>query len=132
LEGANINEINTVLWTYSSLDYNQSVIVSTKNIIKIDYNFRNRLFFMDRFDSFRLEWIVDGCGGVLDPREGEFTSPGYPGFYPPSTTCEWTIVADYGYTIEITIQDFWLESSRSCTLDALTVCINMFKLLYFV
>jgi len=85
---------------------------------------------MDRIDSFRLEWIVDGCGGTLDQPEGEFTSPGYPGFYPPSTTCEWNIVADYGYTIEITIVDFWFEMSRSCALDALAVCISMFKL-YF-
>ncbi|KAF0762933.1 cubilin, partial [Aphis craccivora] len=120
-EGANINEINTVLWSSSFPDNNQSLISSTKNIVKIDYNFRNRLFFMDRFDSFRLEWIVDGCGGVLDQYEGEFTSPGYPLFYPPSTTCEWTIVADYGYTIEITIQDFWFETSTSCTLDALAI-----------
>uniref|UniRef100_A0A2H8TEF1 Cubilin n=1 Tax=Melanaphis sacchari TaxID=742174 RepID=A0A2H8TEF1_9HEMI len=122
LEGANINEINTVLWTYSSSYYNQSIISSTKNIVKIDYNyFRSRLLFLDRFDSFRLEWIVDGCGGILDQYEGEFTSPGYPLFYPPSTTCEWNIVADYGYTIEITILDFWLESSKSCTFDALAI-----------
>jgi len=85
---------------------------------------------MERIDSFRLEWIVDGCGGTLDQPEGEFISPGYPGFYPPSTTCEWNIVADYGYIIEITIVDFWFEISRSCELDALAVCISMFKL-YF-
>ncbi|XP_022177373.1 cubilin-like [Myzus persicae] len=120
-EGSNINEINTVLWTHGSSEYNQSIISSTKNIVKVDYNFRNRLFFMDRFDSFRLEWIVDGCGGLLDQPEGEFTSPGYPAFYPPSTTCEWNIVADYGNTIEITILDFWFESSRSCTFDALAI-----------
>jgi len=83
---------------------------------------------MERIDSFRLEWIVDGCGGTLNQPEGEFTSPGYPGFYPPSTTCEWNIVADYGYIIEITIVDFWFEVSKSCALDALAVCIKMFKL----
>jgi len=117
------------LWTYNFSNH-QSIIASTKNIVKVNYNFQNKLLFMDRFESFRLEWIVDGCGGILDQSEGEFTSPGYPRFYPPSTTCEWTIVADYGYTIEITILDFWFESSRSCTFDGLTVCISMFKL-YF-
>jgi len=115
------------LWTHGSSEYNQSIIASTKNIVKVDYNFRNRLFFMERFDSFRLEWIVDGCGGILDQPDGEFTSPGYPSFYPPSTTCEWNIVADYGNTIEISIEDFWFESSKSCISDALVVCINIFK-----
>jgi len=82
---------------------------------------------MERFDSFRLEWIVDGCGGILVQPEGEFTSPGYPSFYPPSTTCEWNIVADHGNTIEIFIEDFWFESSKSCIFDALVVCIIIFK-----
>ncbi|KAL5234243.1 hypothetical protein ACI65C_001653 [Semiaphis heraclei] len=119
-EGSNINEINTVLWTTGSSENNQSIIASTKNIVKVDY-FQNRLFFMERCDSFRLEWIVDGCGGILDQPEGEFTSPGYPSFYPPSTTCEWNIVADYGNTIEISIEDFWFESSKSCISDALVI-----------
>jgi len=118
------------LWVHNSSEYNQSIIASTKNIVKVNYNVRNRLFFLERIDSFRLEWIADGCGGTLDQPEGEFTSPGYPGFYPPSTTCEWNIVVDHGYVIEITIVDFWFEVSKSCALDSLAVCISIFKL-YF-
>jgi len=80
---------------------------------------------MDKFDNFRMEWIVDGCGGTLNKYSGEFTSPGYPGYYPTSTTCEWTISVDYGFTIEITILDFWLEASGgSCIFDSLAVCID--------
>lgn len=124
----NEDEINTVLWTDRSSEP-QSLIASTKNIVKVTYNIRNKIFRINRFDSFRLEWIVDGCGGILDESEGEFTSPGYPRFYPPSTTCEWIISADYGYTIEITIQDFWIESSSTCNSDALVVCIPNLSML---
>uniref|UniRef100_A0A7N6BC91 Zmp:0000001114 n=1 Tax=Anabas testudineus TaxID=64144 RepID=A0A7N6BC91_ANATE len=31
------------------------------------------------------------CGGVLSEKEGNFTSPLYPQFYPPSVDCKWTI-----------------------------------------
>lgn len=73
-----------------------------------------------------MEWIVDGCGGTLYKSEGEFTSPGYPGFYPSNTTCEWNIISNYGYTIEITIEDSWFDISSSCSSDYLAVCkINM-------
>jgi len=73
-----------------------------------------------------MEWIVDGCGGTLNKYSGEFTSPGYPGYYPTSTTCEWTITVDYGSTIEITIHDFWLEaSSGPCVFDSLAVRISI-------
>lgn len=76
-----------------------------------------------------MEWIVDGCGGLLNSYSGEFTSPGYPGFYPANTVCEWNIVVKYGYTIEITIEDFWLEYSGKCSFDFLVVCFSEFNLL---
>uniref|UniRef100_A0A672GEG4 Suppressor of tumorigenicity 14 protein homolog n=1 Tax=Salarias fasciatus TaxID=181472 RepID=A0A672GEG4_SALFA len=31
------------------------------------------------------------CGGVLSDKEGTFTSPRYPAFYPPAVDCKWTI-----------------------------------------
>lgn len=75
-----------------------------------------------------MEWIINGCGGLLDQSEGEFMSPGYPGYYPSSITCEWNIVVDHGKTIEISIQDLWLDTSLTCSYDFLAVCIiyNMF------
>lgn len=77
---------------------------------------------MDRNDNFRIEWIVDGCGGVLNRMQGEFTSPEYPRYYSFGTTCEWNIIADDGDIIEITIQDLWFESSGSCSFDYIAVC----------
>lgn len=122
-EGGDINEINSVLWKQCTSDP-PSIISSNKNIVRVNYNSRNRLVsFYDSLESFRLEWTVEGCGGTLDKYYGEFTSPGYPGSYPGSTTCEWHIIVDYGYTIEITIEDFWLETSSTCSFDFLAVCI---------
>ncbi|XP_050435751.1 cubilin [Adelges cooleyi] len=119
-EGVKLDEVNTVLWKYCTSDP-PLTISSTTNIVRVNYNFRSKWPFLDRYDSFRLEWIVDGCGGVLNQPDGEFTSPGYPGVYPSSVSCEWKIVVDYGNTIEITVEDFWFESSLSCNFDFLAI-----------
>lgn len=79
---------------------------------------------MEKFGGFRIEWIINGCGGLLDQSVGEFMSPGYPGYYPASITCEWNIIVDHGQIIEITIQDLWLETTINCTYDFLAVCIT--------
>jgi len=80
---------------------------------------------MDESDQFRMEWIVDGCGGMFNTYSEEFTSPGYPGYYPINITCEWTITTKLGSSIRITIKDFWMEDSTgSCVFDFLAVCIS--------
>lgn len=81
-------------------------------------------FLLSRFEGFRMEWIVNGCGGILDQSEGEFMSPGYPGNYPANIACEWNIITDHGHTIEITVQDFWLDSSLTCDFDFFAVRIT--------
>lgn len=96
------------------------MITSTKNIVRITYDsFKNNLL----KNKFRIEWIVDGCGGVLNKFQGEFSSPEYPRFYSLSTTCEWNIIIDNGHIVEITIEDLWFETSGSCLTDYLAVCI---------
>lgn len=119
-----MNKLNTQLWLYN-IDETPSVINSTKNIVRINY-IRNHDRYWRLSDSFRIEWIVSGCGGRLVRPQGEFTSPGYPKSYPVNTTCEWNIIFDYGYTIQIMIEEFWLEQSRDCTSDFLAVCIHFF------
>lgn len=76
---------------------------------------------MGKLDVFRLEWIVDGCGGTLKKPKGEFTSPGYPGFYPSNIFCEWKIITDYGKTVQMIIEDFSFETIRDCIYDFLAV-----------
>lgn len=57
------------------------------------------------FNGFRLEWLVDGCGGHLTRPFDSFTSPGYPSAYPENVECEWLIETDYSHSIELTIHD---------------------------
>lgn len=71
--------------------------------------------------GFRLEWQVEGCGGLLTHPEGFITSPNYPNYYPLNTHCEWTIVTDIGKTIEFTIEDFDVEMASDCRFDGLIV-----------
>jgi len=119
-----MNKINTVLWKNNCSIEPHSIISSTTNIVRI--TFQNHNNFVDESDSFRIEWIVNGCGGVLNKLQGEFASPEYPGFYNSRTTCEWNIITNYGHTIEITIQDIWFETSKSCSFDYIAVCIYVF------
>lgn len=108
------------MWKYCSIDP-PSIISSTKNIVKVDYNTRIKALALDRFEGFRLEWIVDGCGGTLEKRYGEFTSPGYPGYYPANISCEWIISTLPEYTINLVIQDFSFETTGDCMFDSLAV-----------
>lgn len=56
-------------------------------------------------NGFRLEWLVDGCGGHLTRPFDSFTSPGYPSAYPMDIECEWLIEIDYTHSVELTIHD---------------------------
>lgn len=81
-------------------------------------------FVTDRFMSyngFRLEWALDGCGGVLTRPFDTFTSPGYPRSYPLGVECEWQIEVEHGQSIEITILDVYMEKTRGCDFDKVTV-----------
>ncbi|XP_071443305.1 cubilin [Hetaerina americana] len=72
-------------------------------------------------NGFRLEWVVNGCGGLLTKPSGHFTSPGYPRGYPVSTTCEWHIMVEWGQSIEISFNKVDMEKSRQCVFDHLKV-----------
>jgi cubilin len=71
--------------------------------------------------GFRLEWEIEGCGGVLTHPTGTFSSPNYPLPYPDNTQCQWTIVADYGNIIQLIVEDFDFEKSGDCQYDGLMV-----------
>lgn len=68
-----------------------------------------------------MEWNVEGCGGKLYKEAGELTSPNYPKRYPHDLTCKWEIVVDYGYSIEVTVHELDIESSRGCDFDSLII-----------
>ena len=64
-------------------------------------------------NGFRLEWVVDGCGGYLRKNSGTFTSPEYPNFYPVNVICEWRIETDPGTKVQIVINELDLEGEIS-------------------
>ncbi|XP_076655704.1 cubilin [Halictus rubicundus] len=68
---------------------------------------------------FRLEWLLNGCGGHLAKPFGSFTSPNYPTSYPLHFDCEWLIEVDYTMSIELTIHDIKLEKVKGCHFDSL-------------
>ena len=50
-----------------------------------------------------------------------FTSPGYPEFYPNNALCKWTITAEKGYHIQLTVIDVDFEDSKHCKFDSVTI-----------
>uniref|UniRef100_A0A182NM22 Cubilin n=1 Tax=Anopheles dirus TaxID=7168 RepID=A0A182NM22_9DIPT len=71
--------------------------------------------------GFRAEWSINGCGGLLTKPYGTFTSPNYPNQYPKETECHWTITAEPGKRIELTVEDFHMETNDQCRFDGLHI-----------
>ncbi|XP_029722333.2 cubilin homolog isoform X1 [Aedes albopictus] len=71
--------------------------------------------------GFRLEWQLNGCGGILTRPFGSFNTPNYPNEYPTNTHCLWTIAVVPGSVIELTVSNFNMETSSSCRYDGLTI-----------
>ncbi|XP_052870861.1 cubilin homolog [Anopheles cruzii] len=70
-------------------------------------------------NGFRLEWAISGCGGQLSKPYGYFSTPNYPQPYPKETECHWLIVTDPGKLIEVTVDDFHMETNDNCRFDGL-------------
>ncbi|KAK3892747.1 hypothetical protein Pcinc_003437 [Petrolisthes cinctipes] len=88
-----------------------------KNILEVQFVSD----FMVAENGFRMEWIVNGCGGLLTKASGGFSSPGYPQAYPHDTECEWYISTSPGSRIRITIHEFDIEHAAACVFDTLHV-----------
>ena len=58
---------------------------------------------------------------------GTIASPGFPTNYPANLHCSWTIEASRSLdlVVELTIEEFEVEASESCTNDFLTVRKNL-------
>lgn len=71
--------------------------------------------------GFRLEWVIEGCGGILDKPEGTIQSPNYPHEYPHNVVCEWLIKTDFGQSIHFQMEDVDIEMATSCVFDGINV-----------
>nr|XP_023417709.1 cubilin [Cavia porcellus] len=71
--------------------------------------------------GFQIQWLVHGCGGEMSGARGSFSSPGYPGNYPPNKECIWYIHTDPGKRLQLTIHDFDVEYESTCQYDILEI-----------
>ena len=67
-------------------------------------------------NGFRLEWQVDGCGGILKKPSGYLSTPNWPQGYANDLECSWTITTELGTKIELNITEFHLEQDLDCRL----------------
>ena len=63
----------------------------------------------------------NSCGGTYQARSDnrKFASPEYPVRYPPESYCSWTIMANPGYVVLLSFEDFQLE--ENCAYDNVKV-----------
>lgn len=80
--------------------------------------------------GFRLEWQMEGCGGVIRKPSGNISSPGYPNVYPDGKRCDWVIEVEYGKSIEIWFTDVDFETSPTCAYDY--VLVTLLGILYMI
>ncbi|XP_044726579.1 cubilin-like [Chrysoperla carnea] len=71
--------------------------------------------------GFRLEWVIEGCGGELTHPQGSIISPNYPKYYPLNTVCEWVIKVDPDSSVQLTIHELEIERIYSCDFDNLAI-----------
>ncbi|XP_054650729.1 ST14 transmembrane serine protease matriptase a [Dunckerocampus dactyliophorus] len=62
------------------------------------------------------------CGGQLTGDKGSFTSPNFPNYYPPRTSCQWSIQVPAGKSVKVTFIKFLLSEpgqggSKPCRKD---------------
>ncbi|XP_008307205.1 ST14 transmembrane serine protease matriptase a isoform X2 [Cynoglossus semilaevis] len=66
------------------------------------------------------------CGGQLKGEKGTFTTPNFPNYYPPRTSCQWSIEVPAGKSVKVTFKRFLLsepgqENNKECLKDYVAV-----------
>uniref|UniRef100_A0A3Q3QH61 Suppressor of tumorigenicity 14 protein homolog n=1 Tax=Monopterus albus TaxID=43700 RepID=A0A3Q3QH61_MONAL len=66
------------------------------------------------------------CGGLLKGETGTFTSPNYPNYYPPHSSCSWSIEVPDGKAAKVTFKKFLMSEpgqggSNDCRKDYVEV-----------
>ncbi|KAF7649375.1 hypothetical protein LDENG_00142420, partial [Lucifuga dentata] len=67
-------------------------------------------------EGFEATWTSSpqGCGGILYGDHGSFASPNFPGTYPNSTRCEWSIKAPRGRVVTVTFAQISIDDPGDC------------------
>lgn len=93
------------------------LLSSQTNGVKVNF----KTDFTLAHEGFSLEWVASGCGNEFTKSSGTFSTPYYPAPYPVNTFCEWEIRVDLGQRIELTVQEYDMESSSNCNFDSVKV-----------
>ncbi|XP_074496372.1 ST14 transmembrane serine protease matriptase a [Sebastes fasciatus] len=62
------------------------------------------------------------CGSNMTGEKGNFSSPNFPNYYPPRTSCQWSIQVPAGKAVKVTFRKFLLnepggENGKDCRKD---------------
>ncbi|XP_053268342.1 cubilin [Pleuronectes platessa] len=93
------------------------------------YSSHNSLYFWFRSDhsvsagGFTITWQSHEpvCGSELTSPYGNLNSPGYPGNYPPSRDCYWTVTVEPNKLITFAFGTLSLEHHPDCNYDFLEI-----------
>ncbi|KAK2846663.1 hypothetical protein Q5P01_009662 [Channa striata] len=66
------------------------------------------------------------CGGQLIYEKGTFSTPNFPNYYPPKTSCQWSLEVPQGKAVKVTFKKFLLsepgqKNINGCTKDFVEV-----------
>ncbi|KAI2653906.1 hypothetical protein H4Q32_014273 [Labeo rohita] len=97
---------------------NPLTFISSRNVLLVTFVTNE----VGNYPGFRarVTQINDfACGGKLTGSSGSFTSPNFPSYYPPSTTCRWDIEVPDGKYIKLKFPKFMVStgSQNSCPGD---------------
>jgi len=75
---------------------------------------------VEEFEGYYM--VMDtACGSFYSALSGRFSSPDYPGSYPPNIECIWILQANQGNFISLTLEAMDIEESEGCNRDYLEV-----------
>lgn len=95
-------------------DVHRTPFVSITNTVGMSVH-RTAHTTSDQF-RFRVQYalVSSGCGSTFRAKHGQIASPGYPGTYPLSADCEWTIGASVGNRLLLTFGLLDVDESERC------------------
>ena len=93
--------------------------------------FLNGQGFQIRYDSSNEDpetnYMFGVCDGYFTTSTGNITSPSYPGRYPNSASCDWTISQPVGTYILLTFHRMNVEFHSTCNYDYIYINDGYFK-----
>uniref|UniRef100_A0A669C9U2 ST14 transmembrane serine protease matriptase n=1 Tax=Oreochromis niloticus TaxID=8128 RepID=A0A669C9U2_ORENI len=102
-------------------------VVSSNNIMLINFIAETDAEKPGFQASYRA---IPKCGGSLSQKEGNFTSPLYPSFYPPRKNCSWTITVAPGSKVRLRFTMFRMKEpgvdTRFCHKDYVEIMGNKY------